>query len=174
MCAPPPPTPLHPTFPVCVYCNTLDRHGASCRHIRHNHNAASDSSCVPPILIPLTPLQPQPTKPSPIAVFVLATTVISPVCPLPPPTTLLLPCSHLHPSPTGNCPAKLPLRCWRFSLPFSQRIAPGHMAGHNPHTHPLEMLYRLHQSKWPEEGGTALMTLQTNESVGSLMALPIN
>lgn len=84
-CVPHPPTPLHSTFPVCVYCNTLDRHGASCRHIRHNHNAASDSSCVPPILIPLTPLQPQPTKPSPIAVFVLATTVISPVCPLPPP-----------------------------------------------------------------------------------------
>lgn len=102
-CVPHPPTPLHPTFPVCVYCNTLDRHGASCRHIRHNHNAASDSSCVPPILIPLTPLQPQPTKPSPIAVFVLATTVISPVCPPP----LLLPCSHLHPSPNWQLPCKV-------------------------------------------------------------------
>lgn len=112
-------------------------------------------------------------KPSPIAVFVLATTVISPVCP-PPPPHFFYPVAICIPHPTGNCPAKLPLRCWRFSLPFSQRIALGHMAGHNPHTHPLEMLYRLHQSKWPEKGGTALMTLQTNESVGSLMALPIN
>lgn len=128
----------------------------------------------------------QPQLPCPIAVFVLATTVISLVylrfhSLLPPQPPLRWPFASL--ANCSNCPAKLPLRCWRFSFSFSQRIAPGHMAGHNPHTSvrgtcrtyalPTAAIEMKEEGASKRGEGTALMTLQTNESVDSLMALPI-